>query len=458
MTPIRSTSTKENCSPTSSNCITWQGPDISCLSLCKGDSISDVTYKLATELCGLITNMGVDGVDLTTIITTCSTTPAPVKTVTNIFNLLIDKIICINTRIDNLPPILPPTTLPTFNFTNYACLAVGLTTIPLHEDLETTVNIIATKLCDIRTDLDSLHADVLLNTSDIEYIRTHYYHQMSDLPKVTNCFTNHTNTLDVVLQEVTTTVCDYASVLGSTQDITNVQSVQCPDLTTAKRLSGNTTYPMSSLSINNITWNPVVTNLSQSLQNLWLTVCDIRAAVKLMQESCCKVSCEDIVIDFTYKWVTEDKTIKLVLYFFPKTKVPAGFYDCGDRGATNIGPGNIFTITDANGVEYPLPDGLHFRHKDPQMVTGAIVTDPNYQVNGYSIDLSSGMPLNGLDISTALTISSNVCFTDGTNTCIKCVNKVITPYVDPAATAPTCCTITATDAVTIVYKTCTSTQ
>lgn len=40
-----------NCTPVSSNCVIWEGPDIPCLSLCYGDSISDVMYRLATAYC-----------------------------------------------------------------------------------------------------------------------------------------------------------------------------------------------------------------------------------------------------------------------------------------------------------------------------------------------------------------------------------------------------------------------
>jgi len=39
----------ENCDPISSNCVIWQGPDIDCIDLCKGDTVSEVIYKLATE-------------------------------------------------------------------------------------------------------------------------------------------------------------------------------------------------------------------------------------------------------------------------------------------------------------------------------------------------------------------------------------------------------------------------
>ena len=42
---------KSTCNPISSNCVIWGGPDIECINLCKGDTITDVTYKLALELC-----------------------------------------------------------------------------------------------------------------------------------------------------------------------------------------------------------------------------------------------------------------------------------------------------------------------------------------------------------------------------------------------------------------------
>ncbi len=52
------------CSPTSSNCVIWNGPDIPCLSLCKGDTVTDVVYKLATEFCTILDTLNVDNYDL----------------------------------------------------------------------------------------------------------------------------------------------------------------------------------------------------------------------------------------------------------------------------------------------------------------------------------------------------------------------------------------------------------
>ena len=62
--PIQPKDTQAGCNPVSSNCVIWQGPDIPCITLCRGDSISDVTYKLATELCTLVDQLAITGFDV----------------------------------------------------------------------------------------------------------------------------------------------------------------------------------------------------------------------------------------------------------------------------------------------------------------------------------------------------------------------------------------------------------
>ena len=92
MVPIRSNSNKENCSPISSNCVLWQGPDLPCLNLCKGDTVSDVVYKIAVEVCELKSSIGLSDLDLTCLVKVCQTTPEPSKTLSNILELLINKV------------------------------------------------------------------------------------------------------------------------------------------------------------------------------------------------------------------------------------------------------------------------------------------------------------------------------------------------------------------------------
>ena len=69
MIPTNSSSSTNGCDSISSNCVIWQGPDIACIDLCSGDTITEVVFKLATKVCTLITdgvvaNPSLAGLDL----------------------------------------------------------------------------------------------------------------------------------------------------------------------------------------------------------------------------------------------------------------------------------------------------------------------------------------------------------------------------------------------------------
>jgi hypothetical protein len=53
MIPTKNNS-HNGCDPISSNCVIWQGPDIPCIELCNGDTVSEVVAKLAEKVCDLI--------------------------------------------------------------------------------------------------------------------------------------------------------------------------------------------------------------------------------------------------------------------------------------------------------------------------------------------------------------------------------------------------------------------
>jgi hypothetical protein len=80
------------CNPISSNCVIWQGPDIPCIKLCKGDTVSDTVYKLATELCNIIDQLDVTTYDLSCLnIVDCDP-----KDFHALIQLLIDRICALN--------------------------------------------------------------------------------------------------------------------------------------------------------------------------------------------------------------------------------------------------------------------------------------------------------------------------------------------------------------------------
>jgi len=81
------------CSPVSSNCIIWGGPDIPCINLCKGDTITDVVFKLATELCTILDILKVSNYDIACF----NLVACPPNDFAELIQFIIDKLCEVNT-------------------------------------------------------------------------------------------------------------------------------------------------------------------------------------------------------------------------------------------------------------------------------------------------------------------------------------------------------------------------
>lgn len=152
------------CSPTSSNCVIWAGPDLKCINLCRGDSITDVVEKLATELCAILDTLSISSYDLDCFnLVNC----AP-STFTDLINFLIVKV-C---ELENVPltPGVPPSSgCPTDCIVSVApCFISGtITTMNLTE----YVIAIGEKVCAI-IDANALQdiaiSDLEIRVTDLE--------------------------------------------------------------------------------------------------------------------------------------------------------------------------------------------------------------------------------------------------------------------------------------------------
>ena len=85
------------CSPISSNCVIWQGPDLHCIKLCTGDTVSDVIANLATELCTIMTQLNISNYDLSCF----NLVSCPPNTFQELIQFLITKI-C---ELENISPL-----------------------------------------------------------------------------------------------------------------------------------------------------------------------------------------------------------------------------------------------------------------------------------------------------------------------------------------------------------------
>lgn len=451
MTPIKSSTNKESCSPISSNCVIWQGPNLPCINLCTGDSVSDVIYRVADELCKIKDNFDLTDVDLECILTVCQATPEPAKTIGNILNLIINKVCCLSDIVAAIDPSAPEE----IEVQLASCFKPYLNPsgVPLNSLPHSQYTyLIGVKLCE-------LVSQVAINTLDITTLKGKVK-ALEDAPAptipqvTTNCITAPNVTpgvpadVDKVLDALEAEFCNLTAALGPTAEIIKVKSRECqPNLTNAVALASPTST-MGSYYAGAGGWVNTTTNLAQSLQNLWITVCDLRSAVRLIQTTCCQVSCDDIIVDFDVVRTTNTLGNPVIQFFFyPKTVIPDDWYDCNQSanpvpGVTNpyTFKGNTVTITDTAGHKYQI--SVPLRKQD---FTEGIL--PDFITSGglpYEVVLTA----SPLDLSLDWTITGDICVTNGTTSCVKCVS------VDAPYTPLDCCTITATDTVTIVYKTC----
>jgi hypothetical protein len=385
MIPYSSSSEKENCLPQSSNCVIWQGPHLSCINLCKGDSISDVVYKLATELCNIKDATDMTDVDFDCLLNSCASTNNPQVTVAGIIQLIIDNVCCsvstltgvtseLETRTDNLyeePDLVLPLCL------QYIDPATGLpvTTLKLSDYAILT----AESFCDLR-DIVVTQGNQIL---DLDVRVTALENDPGYVPPLVtpNCtygtvVAGVPAEMDVVLENLDARVCDLVTALGNTTDITIAASSECSLLGSQPALSQIGT--MATLP----GWNVIVSNMAQSMQNLWITVCDMRAAMYDLKECCGAADCSAFFLVYTAN--ANVARTEVTLIFNSGTVIPSGFANCPTLSTVSItdGIGNTYTdtldlvalSTDPLGVTYTVSAAF----LDPAMpytvtVTGCII-------------------------------------------------------------------------------------
>ena len=79
---------KDGCMKTSSNCVIWEGPDIPCLKLCKGDTITEVLFKLATKFCDTLVMLDPSKYDISCF----NYIGCPPEDFAELFQIVIDQI------------------------------------------------------------------------------------------------------------------------------------------------------------------------------------------------------------------------------------------------------------------------------------------------------------------------------------------------------------------------------
>ena len=415
MPPISSNINKETCSPISSNCIVWQGPDLKCIDVCTGQPLSETLYNVAMKVCELQTQLDLTDLDLKCIFDICAACPEPQKTLAVVLQLLIDKVCSLQDIIDSLnttsttsDPLVRMAVC--FQYTDPS-------TGDVIKDLPHTqyTKRIGVEVCNLANQIAAVLLDItnLQDQIDALDVRVTILEGQT-LPQVTlTCINPGLQPMDTAIEAIEADYCGLRALLGPNPDIASIVDAEPTSLPVYKL-----TDPTSVL------WSTASINAAESLEKMWLAINDLRSAVKLIQDNCCKVTCDDIVVDFD---VTVDlANDEMTLFFLPKSSVPTGWYDC------NTVNGTKFNITDGGG------NSSYFYIK----LREDVFDDNTVLQDGYTLTIPGA-----IDPKKGMTITSDVCLTDGGTTCVKCITVNVAPVVD-------CCIISATGSVTIVYKIC----
>ena len=216
------------------------------------------------------------------------------------------------------------------------------------------------------------------------------------LPQVTpNCILPAVPTaMATVLDKLEEEYCLLRGVLGSNSQITAGAAQQCSSLGSATALSQAGT--MSSIT----GWNNTVTNMAQAFQNLWITVCDMRAAINDLKNCCGSVDCSQFILEYTAS--ASNSRQEVYLDFNPGTLIPSG--------ATNAVQGTTVTISDGTTTK---------------TFTINIVTEAS-NANPYTA-VVAGNSVVGAALNTSLpyTVTVNSYVTKNGITCNKNVQKTV---------------------------------
>jgi len=254
------------CSPTSSNCVIWQGPDLDCIKLCKGDTISDVIASLATELCNVMDQLSITNYDLSCF----NLVGCKPETYQELLQFLIEQI-CLA---QGISPITIDSKTNDILITVAPCFIVNGITVMSLTDYVTAIGL---RICSIIEQITIINDTLnLLNirVTDLEDA-VPYVYTLPDIPA--DCIlAPGSYPIDQVLNELmnndTLGYCALLSVTGTPANLISSVLSQCI-LNTDLRLSTGTAF--STAANWEPLWNTTNVTVAASLKNIWVVLCDI---------------------------------------------------------------------------------------------------------------------------------------------------------------------------------------
>ena len=385
----------ENCIPTPSSCVEWNGGDIAYLGLCNGDSLNNVIWEIITKLED-IAGADLSQFELDTLLDICQQKAPLEVNLLSILTLLRDNNVCLKDYIDTLNDKINELSTAQGVEVNLKCYAdfdnlgnqLKITRASLDQ-------LVIDQLCAHEGRLDTIEGKIIQMQAEIAAIDpTASVEELS----FATCIDAVVKPTSSQVISIADELCDVETSHGTPAEVSIALSKTPGDLNAEFGLIPG--------------WELTPSNWAENYGNLLLEVENLRQRILFMEENCCASTCDDIKVGFSAVMNEDFSAVILRFVNSAGTSIPSGWTDSG----------SIVTITDIDGnvVEVPI----------------TIANNAEEEVS-----------VTGLNMSEDLNINVTVKMTNGTAVCEKCVFRMVK--------LPGCafCTITATDDVTIIYET-----
>lgn len=326
-------------SSTSSDCIKWNGPDIECIGLTTGMSVTDVEHTLACKICDIAADLDLSDLDLSCLIAQPNVNPDD-KNVKLILELLLENQCTLKELIDAAGGSGDDSccTL-TLNMKCLKKFDVFGNEIP--QDLNETLQSIINQVCTNKDDIAIIKSDISDLQDQIDSLPAP--EPPYEEPLVTTCIAV-AKPLSQAFTLLGADYCTYKTTIGTPSQIQAAMAQQCENLNTELG--------------SEIGWNISPQNLAQTISNMWITICNLRDRIKSIEQTCCAPSCDKVKIGFTADFDTDNGEVTLTFSSGAGTVIPAGFIDCGTTLTISDTAGNSVTYSNLditqNGVVGPL--------------------------------------------------------------------------------------------------------
>ena len=267
------------CSPTSSNCVIWQGPDLHCIKLCKGDTISDVIANLATELCTVMDQLSITNYDLSCFeLVGCKP-----ETYQELLQFLIEQI-CLaqglsTTSTDRGTGTVTKSKTDDVLITVAPCFIVNGITVMTLTDYVIAIGLRICSIIDQITIINNTLNELDIRVTNLENAVIPTY----TLPSIpADCIlAPGSYPLDTVLNALMNNdTLGYCALLSATGTPANLISSVLSQCITNSDLQLSTGTAYSANANWNSNWNTTDVTVAASLRNIWVVLCDIYTYLK----------------------------------------------------------------------------------------------------------------------------------------------------------------------------------